>query len=349
MPLEAIDLIPSPPALSSLPPINILFGSDPFLRTWAAQVLTTDVDAETLDGGALSWRDLHDEISTASLFDMGERRIVIVREADGLVKEYRKELEDYVAKPSSASRVLFEIQTLASNTRLYKAAEKDQLIVHCGVPVIPSRKKEKDPDLKKLYKFLRETVASKHQCKLTEGAAAAMVELIGLDIGMLDTEIAKVALYDKPGATINEDRVREIVGGWKALSIWGTIDAVAKGDAAEAIRQLDRMMNSGQEPIALLPQIAWSLRRFGLATSAIEYAEKTTGSRDLQNSLRAAGVFEFQLQEAEQQMKALGRPRCRQLLSWLLEADLKLKGSHSHPGLNRWALEELVMRLAKTS
>lgn len=211
--MEAIDLIPGPPALSSLPPINILYGTDPFLRTWVAQTLTAGLDAETLDGSSLSWRDLHDEISTASLFDMGERRIVVVREADELVKEFRKELEDYVTKPSSASRVIIELQTLPANTRLYKAADKDHLLVHCGVPVIESKKKEKDPDLKRLYKFLKEVVAPKHQCKLTEGAASAFVELIGVDVGMLDTEIAKVALYDKPGASINEDRVREIVGG----------------------------------------------------------------------------------------------------------------------------------------
>jgi DNA polymerase-3 subunit delta len=46
-------------------------------------------------------------------------------------------------------------------------------------------------------------------------------------------------------------------------------------------------------------------------------------------------------------MRQLGRDRARQLLTWLLEADLKLKGSHSAAPRDRWVLEELVCKLAR--
>jgi hypothetical protein len=45
----------------------------------------------------------------------------------------------------------------------------------------------------------------------------------------------------------------------------------------------------------------------------------------------------------------LGRQRAGQLYRWLLELDLALKGSHSQEDRARWALEELVLRMAKRS
>jgi DNA polymerase-3 subunit delta len=43
----------------------------------------------------------------------------------------------------------------------------------------------------------------------------------------------------------------------------------------------------------------------------------------------------------------LGRKRAGQLYRWLLELDLALKGSHSQDDRARWALEQLVLRMAK--
>jgi DNA polymerase-3 subunit delta len=174
-----------------------------------------------------------------------------------------------------------------------------------------------------------------------------MVDLIGSNIGMLDTEVAKVALYADLGGKIDEQMVRDIVGGWKANTTWQTVDAAANGNAAEALQQLDRMMASGEAPIALLPQMAWSLRRFGLATAAIEYAEQTGQRASLSTAMLAAGFREFDMKKAEPQLRQMGRGRARQILNWLLEADLKLKGTHSQGGMDRFVLEEFVLKLAK--
>ena len=345
MPTEAFDLIESPPEIDTLPGVVIFFGEDATLRTWVLRLLTSNGDAETVEGETSLWRDIRDEVSTVSLFDSGQRRVVIVREGDTLVKKFRPEIEDYVAKPSSAGRLILELKTLASNTRLYKATDKQQLLVHCGVP--KTQGKSKAPDSAKLRKFLTGTIAPRHQCKLNSGAADLLVDLIGSDIGMLDTEVAKVALYTDPGGKIDESMIRDIVGGWKANTIWQVIDAAAGGDAAEALKQLDKMMSSGEQPIALLSQLAWSMRRLALATAAVDYAEQTGRRPSVSDALKAAGVT-YDTKKAEGQLRQLGRHRGRQLLHWLLEADLKLKGSHSTSGPDRFVLEEFVLKLAKS-
>lgn len=345
MPVESLDLIASPPAEHALPPVVVLFGEDSFLRTWVLQKLTAATDAETVEGETTPWRDIRDEVSTVSLFDAGERRVVIVRGADKLVKDFRPEVEAYLAKPSSAGRLFLELNSCPANTRLYKAANSDHLLVHCGIPMNSSGK---SVDQSRLKKFLTNVVAPVHRCVLQSAAAERLIDLVGTNVGMLDSEIAKLALYEKPGGTITDSMVSEIVGGWKASTIWQTIDAAAAGNAAEALKQLDRMIASGEPPISLLPLIAWSMRRFGLATAAIMHAERMGERLSVSQALAAAGFRHFELSKAEAQLRQLGRQRASRILGWLLEADAKLKGSHSAPGLDRHVLEELVLRLAKS-
>ena len=86
-----------------------------------------------------------------------------------------------------------------------------------------------------------------------------------------------------------------------------------------------------------------------MATAVVDELEAGGRRGSPQEGLRASGFrgSPNDLKKAESQMKQLGRDRARQLLPWLLEADLKLKGSHSSPPRDRWVLEELVCKLAK--
>jgi DNA polymerase-3 subunit delta len=193
-------------------------------------------------------------------------------------------------------------------------------------------------------------VAKQHGTKLSAEAADALVEMLGDEIGMLDTEIAKLALYVEPGATIDEALVRDVVAGWQGKTVWQITDAIAAGDAAEAIRQLDKLMTGGQRPIALLPQIAWSLRKLGMATAVVEYMERSGRRWRLEDAVAQTGLKRpADISRVASQLKAMRRQRGKQLLPWLLDADLRLKGTHSADGRDRFLLEQLVMKLAKSA
>ncbi len=341
---HAFELIPSPPA--DPPPVVAVFGSDATLRSWAIRVLAAGGDITSYDGAATRWSDLKDELATASLFDFDGQRTVVVRDADRFVTDHRGELEKYLAKPSTANRLVLETESLAANTRLYKATLKDHLLVPCGA----ATDAKQGVTAASRRKFLTGYLAGRHGVKLAGSAADALVEMLGEEIGMLDTEIAKLALYLDPGGTIDEALAREIVAGWQGKTVWQITDAIAAGDAAEALRQLDKLISGGQRPIALLPQIAWALRRLGMATAVVEHRERSGRSWTLDDALSAAGVRRpADLQRAKAQLKGLGRPRAKQLLPWLLDADLRLKGTHSQDGRDRFLLEQLVLKLARAA
>ncbi len=344
--IHAYDFLSSP--TSALPSVVVAFGSDAGLRSWVVSRLNQDVDASVIDGETAKWVDMRDELSTASLFSFGEKRTVVVRAGDKLVKDYRAELEAFVSAPGEASRLVLELETLASNTRLYKIAMDKQLLVQCAAPQSSSGRSSR-PDMSKIRPFIVNYLAPQHQTKINQGAADTLVEMIGDNAAMLDTEIAKLSVHLPVGGTITEALVQDVVAGWRGKTIWETADAATAGNAAEAMRQLEKLMSGGERALALLPQLSWSLRRLGMAMAMIEEKEAAGARCSPRDALVASGFkgSPQDLSRAEVQMKQLGRKRVQQLLPWLLDADLKLKGSHSTESRERWVLEELVLKMAK--
>ncbi len=343
---HAFEILTDAQEAGQSPAVAALYGSDPTLRCWTLAAITEQGDLTEFEGDSVQWSDLRDDLATASLFDMGGKRSIVVRSADKFLSSHRSEIEAYVAKPGTASRLILELSSLASNTRIYKALHKDHLLIACNA----NTDKKLGVTAASRRKFLTGFVAKRHETKLENSAADALIEMLGEDIGFLDTEIAKLALYCEQDESINEALVRDVVAGWQGKTVWQITDAIASGNAAEALKQLDKLMTGGQRPIALLPQIAWSLRRLGMATSVVIHREKSGRKWTLDDVLSSAGFRRAdEIRRASSHLKGIGRDRAKHLLPWLLDADLRLKGTHSTDGRDRFLLEQLVLKLAKSN
>jgi DNA polymerase III delta subunit len=124
------------------------------------------------------------------------------------------------------------------------------------------------------------------------------------------------------------------------------LDAALAGNTQAALVQLDRLLLSGEAPVALLAQISSSLRLLAAAARIVAQAETARRAISLRQALQQAGVKPFLLGKIELQLRKLGRTRAAQLYRWLLEADLALKGSSSSPARSRLVLETLIVRLS---
>lgn len=348
--LHAFDYLAQPQDHTLDRGICAVVGDEPLLKRLALAALrqsltpaNEELPFRTFDGESAPWRDVSDELCTASLFSSGPR-LAIVEDADKFVTAHRDKLEDYAEHPASGLLVLV-LDTLPGNTNLAKKIEKSGLAIECRVPA-SFRGKTKVVDEKRVVKWLVERAKKEHGAKLESSAAEEMVDLVGPELGLLDTELAKLVLFVETGHAINSDLVRDIVGGWRTKSVWQLMDAAAEGRAAEAIVALDRLLEMGEAPQALFGQIAWSLRRFADAVSILEHAEKSGRRLTLAQALEAAGARNFQVAALEKQLRQIGRQRASQLHQWLLEADLALKGTHSHADRGRFVLEDLLVRLS---
>jgi DNA polymerase III subunit delta len=257
----------------------------------------------------------------------------VVEDADDFVSRYRPQLEDYVAKPSRNGVLVLDLGSLPSNTRLFKSIAAEGLLIDCNAPA-PAR----------LTKWLSDWAKHHHRVQLSASAAETLVEMAGPELGLLDQELAKLALLAGEDRKIPPEMVSRAVGGWRTKTTWEMLDAAMDGKVRDAMQQLDRLLASGEQPVGLLGQISASLRRFAAATRLVIQSEAAGRRANLRNSLEEAGVKPFVLQKTERQLKLLGRQRGSQLYRWLLQADLDLKGEGAMPP--RLILERLIVRLS---
>lgn len=338
-PATALDYLANP-AKFPAQPVCAVFGNESFLRRQTILRLREavlggdegDFSLATFEGRGTLFRDVHEVLSTVAMFG-GGRRLAIVENADDFVSRYREQLEDYVARPSRSGVLVLDLDTLPSNTRLYKAVAAGGLLIDAGAPA-PAR----------LTRWLTDWAKQHHKAQIAPAAADTLVELIGPELGLLDQELAKLALVAGDDRKITPEMVQSSVGGWRAKTTWEMLDAAMDGHVVEAMRQLDRLLSSGEQPVGLLGQISASLRRFAAATRLIVQAEVAGRRPNLRQSLEQVGVRSFVLQKTERQLRLLGRQRGLRLYDWLLQADLDLKGESAMPP--RLILERLIVRLS---
>ncbi len=301
-------------------------------------------DLTTCAGREAELSDVFDALRERSLFGTSQR-VVVVEDADPFVKRYRPQLEKYMERPIRDALLVLDLQSWLKTTRLAKAVAKLGLTIHCRVP---QQGREATTLVKQLKDWLIHTAQNVHGVRLQRPAVDLLLERMPREVGILYQEVAKLALLVDPGAkTIDRQLVDEQVGGWRARKTWDMIDAAAEGRADDALKQLDRLIASGEDPHALLPQMASTFRRFTLAVRLYENADRQGQRLSLKQALEQAGIPKFKLQSAEGQLRQIGRERARRLLGWLLAADLELKGYNSTPQRARRVIETLVVRLSR--
>ena len=335
--VAAIDYLHAP---AEHPPraVCVLFGEEPFLKRHSLLRLRAAAlggeDAElsvaSFPGQAAAWRDVHDELSTLAMF--GGTRFVVVDDADEFVTRHRPQLEDYVAKPKPSGVLVLDVRSWPANTRLAKAVAASGLAIECNSPTGA-----------RLAKWLVAWARQAHHAQLTSAAADMLVEMVGPEVGLLDQEIAKLAVSVGATGKIEPALVEQMVGSWRAKTAWEMLDAALDGNIARALTQLDRLLLAGENAVAVLAQISASLRRLAAATRLIVLGEAQARRMPLRDALQQAGVKAFVLAKAEQQLRRLGRQRGEQLYQWLLQADMDLKGFSELP--TRTILERLLVRI----
>jgi DNA polymerase-3 subunit delta len=354
--LHAFEVLQST-AGEKIPAVVTAFGDEPFLKRLVLKDLRKmvvgddeDVPVATYDcqDRMPDWRDVADELATNSLFGGGKPRLVILERADAFVSANRQKLEDYVAKPGKSGVLVLEVDDWPANTRLYKALDQSGLQIDCRPP--QKKGKSKDIDEAAIAKWIIAWGKSHHGLSVDTVAARHLLELTGPSFGLLDQDLAKLALLVPPGTKVTADNVQDIIGGWRSKTIWDLVDAAVSGETADALAQLDRLLHAGEHPLALVGSLSWSLRRYAAATRIFQGAERAGRKIPLREALTAAGFRDWPIgavASAEKRLIQLGRHRASQLYRWLLELDLALKGSHSQDDRARWALEQLLLRMAK--
>ncbi len=320
--------------------VCVLFGEESYLKYLAFRHLRDLVlegeDAEfsltRFEGNSAVFSKVLEEVSTLAMFG-GGKRLIVVEDADPFVSKYRDRLEDYLEQPSKGGILLLQVASFPANTRLYKKLLETGLLVDCSP--LPERE---------VPGWVIRWGKQNHQIAIEQEAAELLVSFVGPELGLLDQELAKLALLVPPKGKVEAATVEQAVGPWRTRTTFEMLDCALAGKTAEAIRQLDNLFLAGENPVGILAQIAYTLRKLATATGTILEAERAGKKIAVGPALEKVGVKKFFLGKMEAQLKQLGRHRGAKLSDWLLQADLDLKGaSRIEP---RLILETLLFRIS---
>ena len=247
-------------------PVYVIFGTEEFLKLHALHDITERVLGPSrdsmavaeFDGDMAKLADVLDEVRTASL--LAPVRLVIVREADDFVSEHREALEKYIKSPSPTGVLVLVCRTWPATTRLYKQVAAVGGNVSC-----------KPPEARELTGWVAQHCRSAYKCTLEGLAARRLIDLVGPNLGQLDTELAKLSTYVAPRDTIRIADVDELVGASRVEKVFGITDCIARRDAKGALEIWGQVIATDRDaPYRAIGGLAYGFRKLAEAKRLVD-------------------------------------------------------------------------------
>ncbi len=172
---------------------------------------------------------------------MAERQVVIVKEAQNLIKTI-EQLVDYVKNPQPSTVLVFnyKYKTLDKRKALYKSLSKSAV-------VFDSKKIYED----KIPSWIQNFLKSK-QITITPKAALILSEFLGNDLSKIANELNKLVIVVGPGKQVTSEIIEENIGISKDFNNFELQKAIGNLDHKKAYQIVNYFsQNQKQHPFVL--------------------------------------------------------------------------------------------------
>jgi DNA polymerase III delta subunit len=281
----------------SPPPVVALVGPDSFLQLESLSRLLSTMPGDTIrvdaDGERAELADVLDELRSFAMFGGG--KVVVLRSADAFVTKFRSQLEDYLGKPSNSATLVLRLSSLPSNQRIFKLITKVGTVEKCEPPKGSA-----------LPRWIVDRARAVHKLKIAPDAAGMLSELVGEDLGRIDSELSKLALQVEPNAVATVNDVTAGVAFQREQEMYDMTNELAAGHPDRAMKRWRQLvqLDSSAEFRAVTWLGMWlenvrkalSMRRQGMAPPAIAQAlriwprERQQSFFETANALGETGV-----------------------------------------------------------
>ncbi len=217
--------------------VVVIYGAEPMLIREQYETLKAALEAEhgpieakVFDGKTCQLADVLDELRTLGL--MQSHSLVVVDDADQFVKEergYRDAVTRYVDKPCDSG-------TLVLRATQWNRGNLDKAIAKVGTIIKCDALNHRDATA-----WVIARARDAHQTKIDPKAAAMLVERVGASLGLLDGELAKLAVTVSDGA-IDAAAIEALVGRGSDEEAWAIqqemLAAIDSGQAGPLLAKL---------------------------------------------------------------------------------------------------------------
>ncbi len=312
--------------------VVIVHGREPFLLAEATRRLVDvlqaehgEIDRRAHDGDTAELADVLDELRSFALFQ--GHKLVVVDNADRFLAGEtgrRRALEAYAESPSSAATLMLRAQGWRPG-RLDKLAA----VVRCE----PLKDRE-------AVAWAAARCPQRYGVRLERPAAALLVERLGPDLGRLDTELAKLAVFVGDKSAIGREDVVELVGRSRQEKAWELQTAIMSGRPAEACVKTRQLLEiSRLDTTLVMWAISDLLRRLHTAAQLLRQGERP---QTLRGALRLWGPTGDRIIE----VAGRGEPQVfARLLQRAVQTDFGSKSGLGQPERN---LEALTLQVTDT-
>jgi len=180
------------------------------------------------DAASVLASEVLDELRTVPF--LTDKRVVVIKGADDFVSENRQILEKYFDNPSPTGVLILTVSSWPPKTKLAKQ-----------LPAVGKLISVTQPKPSQLPHRLIQYANDAHGKKLSNDAAALLVELAGDDLGRLYSEVDKLATFVDKEKVITANHVELLIGHNRLFGAFEVIDAIMAGDVAQAVERLRRM------------------------------------------------------------------------------------------------------------
>ncbi|MBX7223177.1 MAG: DNA polymerase III subunit delta [Blastocatellia bacterium] len=255
---------------------------------------------------------------------MAKHRVVVVRNFEKASDAEIDALKNYIRRPNPTTILIFQAPELDKRRTIATILQKGCTVVEC-----------KSLTDQEITAWAQQYVR-RQGFQFSPPALGQFVGLVGNDLQTLTNELVKLMTYVGKGGTINPPDVEAVTVRSREFGSFDLGDAIVAGDVKKAVKILHRLLDQGEEPVALVGMLAWVYRSM---LTAWDLMQKDTPRDEIIRELRMPPykVTAFLTGVRKKSGEALRRGLVR-----LAEVDVALKSSRATPRLQ---IEMLVCEL----
>lgn len=282
---------------------------------------------QSFDGENLSIEALLDELNTLPF--LIDRKVVVIRQADGMKKAAIKILEDYLESPNPAVKLVMAAEAVAANTNFYKKSEKGGVVV--SIAQKKAWEKEKD-----FSDWINEQV-TKAGKRIDPQATQLLVKQTGLDQNLLKMELEKLLCYVGEEPLISAKAVSDICTCVDIDNVWQFGEAVMRRNTPKALTIASHLMTNASSVLTVLIPLR---TQFHTDYQICSILANGGTPQDISQEFRH--LVGYVLNQHIEMARGYGMERFKKGLLALDEAERMAKSSTMEPQL---LLERLVIQL----
>lgn len=317
MPKTTADKLTAQLAKGKLFPVYLLTGEDVYRKNLVIEQIRKAVNPDDFNFFQ-EYTEKADISEVLSLVNtppvFADKRLVVLLGIEKLRKEPKEALLRYLENPLDTT-----ILVLTHNDNKKMKTEKTLAQYGADAGVVCNFDELKNDDLSSWVR----AQALEKKMELSFDAVDMLCNLVGSDLGALENELEKLALYvlDRADKTISQADVLACVGFSKEQNPFELANAITACQKDRALKLVDKLLEDGEEPIAVLAKMTYPIEKMARIKRLVQ------GGMSAGEVAKAAGLMFWESRLVSSSYKFPSVKTFEQTLNRIIEADASFKSS----------------------